>query len=279
MPRTLHDEFARDYLQEFLSDFGTVTTEYVISSEVRRVDVYFEPDRTALPAPMGLLGRMIEMPCLIEPFRNAVPVVEIGNCKAKSVGLGIRLIREAKSDGKIFHYGSRPFLWLISPTISQDIYRGFSGIETPEWGPGVFILPEHERTGLIAIHRLPVTLDSLWLRLLGRDNVQKKAVRELMALPQNHPYRASTLRHIAVLQKNLKARQNITNDLQEVIMALSITYEQIEAEILERGEARGRKEGSQERARSIALEMLREGIDPTMVARITQLPIDQLPTP
>jgi hypothetical protein len=63
------------------------------------------------------------------------------------------------------------------------------------------MLPRHDRSALIAIHRLPVTLDTLWLRLLGRDNVQKKAIKELMALPQNQPYRASTLRHIAVLQK------------------------------------------------------------------------------
>jgi hypothetical protein len=193
MSRTLHDEFARDYFQEFLSDFGTVQTEYVISSETRRVDVYFKPDRACLPAPMGLLGRMIENPCLIEPFRNPVPISEVGNCKSKSVGLGIRLMREVQSNGDSFHYNDRPFLWIISPTISKHISQGFGGLETSEWGPGVFILPKHERTGLIAIHRLPVTLDTMWLRLLGRDRVQKRAIQELMALPQKHPYRASTL--------------------------------------------------------------------------------------
>jgi EAL domain-containing protein (putative c-di-GMP-specific phosphodiesterase class I) len=88
-------------------------------------------------------------------------------------------------------------------------------------------------------------------------------------------YRASTLRHIAVLQKNLKARQNITSDLQEVIMALSITYEQIEAEILERGETKG----SEKTAQAIALTLLQEGMSPPNVARITGLTLEQLPKP
>jgi hypothetical protein len=44
MSRTLHDEFAKDWMKEFLSDFGTVETEFAISGEVRSVDVYFQPN-------------------------------------------------------------------------------------------------------------------------------------------------------------------------------------------------------------------------------------------
>ncbi len=31
-------------MKEFLSDFGTVETEFEISSEIRSVDVYFQPN-------------------------------------------------------------------------------------------------------------------------------------------------------------------------------------------------------------------------------------------
>jgi hypothetical protein len=83
-------------------------------------------------------------------------------------------------------------------------------------------------------------------------------------------------RHIAVLQKNLRARQNITRDLQEVIMTLSVTYAQFSAKIdqkIEQGSEQGRHSTQQE----IARDLLNDGMEPTTVARLTQLPLNQLP--
>jgi predicted transposase YdaD len=79
-----------------------------------------------------------------------------------------------------------------------------------------------------------------------------------------------------VLQKNLKARQNLSKDLREVVMALSITYEQIEAELLARGREEGRERGREEGVEQVALAMLREGMDPELVARLTKLPISMV---
>ncbi len=52
MSRTLHDEFAKDWMKEFLTDFCTVETEFPISGEVRSVNVYFEPNAKGLPESM-----------------------------------------------------------------------------------------------------------------------------------------------------------------------------------------------------------------------------------
>jgi predicted transposase/invertase (TIGR01784 family) len=121
-----------------------------------------------------------------------------------------------------------------------------------------------------------------------------------LALPPNYPYREISLRHIAVLQQNLKARQNLDSDLEDVIMALSITYEQIEAEILQKGREEGRKEalsityeqieseilqkgreegreeGEIQEKLSIARNMLNEGITLEMIGRVTGLTEAQL---
>jgi hypothetical protein len=64
MSRTSHDEFAKDWMQEFLADFGMVQTEFQISGEVRHGDVYFEPDADRLPAPMGILASSAGSPAL-----------------------------------------------------------------------------------------------------------------------------------------------------------------------------------------------------------------------
>jgi predicted transposase/invertase (TIGR01784 family) len=72
-------------------------------------------------------------------------------------------------------------------------------------------------------------------------------------------------------------------------MALSITYEQIEAELLERGREQGLEQGLEQgeirRSQKIALKLLQQGMRPEEVAQITELPIsmvegfanDQLP--
>jgi hypothetical protein len=44
MTRFPHDEFAKGFLESLLSPFGAVQTSFKISSEVREVDVYFQPN-------------------------------------------------------------------------------------------------------------------------------------------------------------------------------------------------------------------------------------------
>lgn len=41
-----------------------------------------------------------------------------------------------------------------------------------------------DRCGFIAVHQLPKTPETLWLRLLGKGNVQQQAIQEVMALPE-----------------------------------------------------------------------------------------------
>jgi predicted transposase/invertase (TIGR01784 family) len=56
-------------------------------------------------------------------------------------------------------------------------------------------------------------------------------------------------------------------------MTLAITYEQIDAEIRQEG----REEGQLQRSREIAIALLQKGMEPEEVARLTKLPIEQLP--
>ncbi len=174
---------------------------------------------------------------------------------------------------------------MISPTLSKRMQQKYCMHPSEDWGEGIYFLPEGDRAAVIAVHQLPAMPETLWLRLLGRDNVQKWAVTELMALPKDHPYRDLSLRHIAVLQRNLKSRQNLSKDLQEVTMTLAITYEQIEAELIQKGREEGREEGEMRRSYEIAIALLRQGMEPEAVARLTKLSIsmvegcanDQLP--
>ena len=122
------------------------------------------------------------------------------------------------------------------------------------------------------IHQLPKTIDTLFLRLLGRGTVQADAVNELTALPSDHPYRGETLHHISRLQINLKLRQNKTKDLQEVIMNLAPAYDKWLEETL----TKGRVEGRVETQIDIARRMLKKNVALSDVADFTGLSMEVL---
>jgi hypothetical protein len=269
MTRNIHDTFAKEWMQQLLTDFGTVAIETQISSEVRTIDIVFHPDATALsllPA-LGLLGQMLIHPCCaIEAFRNAVPEWEIRNCINKLFHLENELIRQSPTK---LPKSARPFLWIITPTFSKHLQTEFKAEPHPKWGQGIYFLCNAERTAIIAIHQLPKTIDSLWLRLLGKDHVQSEAIAELIALPEDHPYRQETIHHIAILQVNLQVRQNKTKAIKEVIMNLSPAFEKIRDELLAEGEARGKQSGQQVERRSMAKKMLQEGASIEFITKVT----------
>ncbi len=277
MTRKLHDAFAKECLQELLADFGEVTVEQPIAGEVRTIDIVFYPDPAAaatLPA-LGLLGRMVAQPCLLEPFRNAVPTWEICNCRHKLFDLLLALRRQARRQAQ-GRRAARPVLWILSPTLSKSLQRRFRVVEKPAWGEGIYFLPDPDRTAVVALHHLPRTLDTLWLRLFGRGQVQATAVAELLALPVDHPYRQQTLYHLAVLQVNLRVRQNKSQDLQEVMMNLSPAYEKWEQETLAKGRQEGIQQGIQQGVQEIVERMLQANFPLETIAQVTGLAIAQL---
>ena len=95
----------------------------------------------------------------------------------------------------------------------------------------------------MAIHQLPRTPETLWLRLLGRGTVQEQAIIELQALEPNHPYRQATLELIFNLRENLKINQRqLDTEDRELIMRLEPLYQQDREQAkLEGGQEVGRK--------------------------------------
>jgi len=75
MTRFIHDQFAKDYLEELLAPFGEVKAPRRVSAEVREIDVWFSP--TANTDILGLLGKLAATPSVFEPFRNAVSSEDI----------------------------------------------------------------------------------------------------------------------------------------------------------------------------------------------------------
>jgi hypothetical protein len=225
--RFIHDQFAKDYLEELLKPFGQVEAPSHLAGEIREIDVLFSPvsTQTADIEILGLLGKLAATPAIFEPFRNPASKEEICDCLLKSLEVRGALQREAKRNKNPIATIETPKLWVLTPTASQTLLSGFRAIENPNWPAGIYFLADYLNTAIVAIHQLPRTPETLWLRLLGRETVQKRAIDELETLPTNYPFQQATLELLYNLQQTLQINKSSEPEDKELIMRLAPFYQ------------------------------------------------------
>ncbi|NEQ36926.1 MAG: flagellar assembly protein H [Okeania sp. SIO3I5] len=224
MTRFIHDQFAKDYLEELLSPFGECQAPLEIRSEIRQVDVFFTPKTSSQNAPevLGLLGKLASNISLFEPFRNPVSINEIRTCVLKLLEVHTDYIRRANREKTKITEENYPKLWILTPTASSKILENIGAKNDGDnWGEGIYLLAPFLRTGLVVIHQLPETLDTLWLRMLGRGSVQQKAIDTLETLPQGNPFRENALLLLSSLRSNLEVSSELEEEDRDLIMRLS----------------------------------------------------------
>ena len=131
------------------------------------------------------------------------------------------------------------------------------------------------KTGVIAIHQLPKTEETRWLRLLGKGTVQEQAIAEVLSLPRDDPQRAGTLQ----LLVNWKISLELTGELEQEEQSLMATLSQAYLEWEQQTEQRGEQRGELREAKSLVLRLLtrRVGELPESVrSQIDHLSLPQL---
>ncbi|MGK7901507.1 MAG: hypothetical protein AB4352_08855 [Hormoscilla sp.] len=254
MTRLVHDQFAKQYLSELLNILGEVEISKEITSEVRQIDVFFIPaaDAASKAEQIGLLGQLAAKGAAgFEVFRNAVEKKQIRECMGKIYDDHSLLERQARRKNATIEEAEYPRVWIITPTISPEILQSFRAEpDTASGMRGIYSLGEGLKTGLIAIHQLPSTPETMWLRILGRSSVQEQAMRELEALSEDNPLREHTLELVYDLLSVLEARQRNEADLdtddQDLIMKLSPVYLERLKTATEQGVQQGVQQGLQQ---------------------------------
>ncbi|MFN6559122.1 MAG: hypothetical protein RMY28_004870 [Nostoc sp. ChiSLP01] len=237
MTRFPYDQFAKDYLKELLQPLGEVETSRKVAAQIREIDVYFIPSpQSSETIELGLLGKFAAKPALIKPFRNAATIAEIRSCMNKLFDIFAEIKRQTKADKNRITESELPCLWILSPTASESILNGFrTSSDEDNWVVGVHFLAQYLRTAIVAIHQLPSTQETLWLRILGKGRVQQQAIDELEALPRNNPLRSKAIDLLLSLKTTLEVNQNIDDEDRDLIMRLSPIYEQKLAEAKQEG--------------------------------------------
>ena len=273
MTRFIHDKFAKDYLEELLKNYGEVKASEKVAGETKEIDVLFTPakQQNSNLQILGLLGRFAENPAIIEPFRNPASTDEICDCILKLLEVKAFLRRESKANKTKLQDSEIPKLWVLTRTISETRLSSFGTMQKESWLSGVHFLPDALRTAIVAIHQLPQTPETLWLRLLGRGSVQSQAIIELQALPLDYPYQKTTLELVYNLRENLRVNQQLEADDRELIMRLEPLYQ--------RDREQAKEEGRQEGEQDLILRQLNRRIgeiNPSLIERIKGLSIEQL---
>ncbi|MFN6185724.1 MAG: Rpn family recombination-promoting nuclease/putative transposase [Microcystis sp.] len=267
-----HDQFAKNYLEQLLSPLGIVEISKEVSDETRQIDLFFSPNPEPNPDDLGLLGRIVLNTVLIEPYRNPPNRSEIRNCLAKLLAILAELQRQAKRENQSYNEDNAPRLWILSPSVGITVIEGFGAKLEPEWPEGVYFLPSLYRTAIIAINQLPVTAETLWLRLLGRGKTQNQAVRELLELPQGNAFRENVLELLISWRVNMEINNILETEDREVFMTLSQTYQEWKEATKQEGRQEGKLEGKLE---SIP-RLLALGLSVEQIAQALDLDLEQV---
>ncbi|MCY7273199.1 MAG: DUF4351 domain-containing protein, partial [Phormidesmis sp. CAN_BIN44] len=116
----------------------------------------------------------------------------------------------------------------------------------------VYFMADIFKTAIVAIDQLPETEETLWLRILGRDETQERAIRGVLALPTNHPRRNGILRLLTSWKVRIDVGGIEDFSGQEALMALSEAFLEWEQATQQRAEAKGIEQGQ----RSLLLRQL-----------------------
>ena len=201
-------------------------------------------------------------------------------CANKLYSYFAELNRQARREDVSLDVENLGRLLIISTTVSQDLLDTFGATINPAIDcSGVYSFPKGWFGSIIAINKLPVTKETLWLRILGKGQIQRRAVDELLALPDTSEHKENTLRLIANWRIITIKQTNLIEEDQEIVMNLSTAYVEWEQKTLEQGRQEGEQQGIQQGEKRLIIRQINKRFDvipDALVEQIHQLSIEQL---
>ncbi|NER37285.1 MAG: hypothetical protein F6J93_25515 [Oscillatoria sp. SIO1A7] len=269
MTRSPHDSFAKDLLSEVLKPLGKFQTPLEVRDEPRQIDIWFVPANSPEtdPSQFGLLAAIVRKECLLEPVRAGLTPDEIDNCVRRQLIFYGLLKRNAARENKKITREEYPGLWILCPTVSNKVREMFAAKSKEGWPRGVYFAPEGAKWAIVAINQLPETRETLWLRVLGKGSVQKRALDELRSLPASDRLRRNILEVVGMWYSTLLSIEEPTDEQEELKMELSKTYQEFREAIKEEGRLEGIERGIEQGIERGKIQSRRQFIENFLTAR------------
>ena len=273
MSQNPFDAFSKEFLSELLSPFGKVERSFEVPGESKYIDLLFLPTDDIQSKEKGILKQVISTPSILEVYSGSPTVDELSTCLLKLLWLREDITRKAKSDKHKLSPRELPWLWVLVPSLSAPLKKASGVIRKPRSAQGIYHFPNSMiQTVIVSIKELPTTPEYLWLRILGRNQTQAKAIEEVLALSPTDPRRTSILRMLFAW-KIVTIETNPS--LIEFSEVMSMAYPQVYLDWEATTEARG----EEKKALSIVLRQLnlRVGLlDESSEAKVRRLSVNQL---
>lgn len=127
-----------------------------------------------------------------------------------------------------------PDLWILGTTVSPEVTEEL--LAKKGWPVGVNFSPGIFKVAIVAINQLPANAETLWLRMLGKGGVQKRAFNEVKELPEESSFSKNVLDVVQKWYSALHGKEEKTPEEQELIMELATSFAEWEQATLQRGQ-------------------------------------------
>ncbi len=224
--RNVYDHIAKKIGKGALDTAGATVTEYEVSRDAQRADLWHEPDpaRKTERERLGLLGAITKDLCLIEVFGHTPDDRELRASMSKHFSYWEERLRKDKTQSRRRRHKGRPaspvrepHLWMIAASFSAPMLAAIRASPSPEHPRGVYSHgSDVYRTGIIVANELPRDRSTLLVRLMAGGQVLGGALDDLMALPEDALEHSMAEEILVQALHRLGKKPNLTDEEEEV---------------------------------------------------------------
>jgi hypothetical protein len=240
-----------------LAPSGRTDVQHEIHANARQADLrhHPDPDRASERAHLGLLGRLAQVPCLLELFSSVPGEDKILDCVGKLIAFRQELRREAIKTARASPAPPfrKPVLWLITagrPTLGLAM---LGAVPAEGWPSGVYLtpvpaaggrrpsagMPGGLRVGFVVASELPRERGTILVRLMAGGATLAAAVADLTALPAGAFERLVASADVLELRAMLAQKSKRTREEEEFIVSTEDAFEQFAEEARREGRRQG----------------------------------------
>jgi hypothetical protein len=296
MAQYKHDRFFKFYIQSLYRSKGnTLKNIQIHNDEDLEIDLMFVGDLNKegwQQQNLGLFDRLMQThpTIIVEHYSNYLEETDINKSITRKNLYWTSKLKEltelAKQEGKLTEANrlsseaiasieaQHPFTWILTVNCSEKLLKLCNAEPDLDLGAGVYRLAGLLRMGIVVIERLPTTPENLWLKMLGNRESARMAFGAIEQLAtgdrkSRNDIMAACWKYCVYL-KDLEV-ESLTPEESEFMKTMEEIDALYEAE-MNNAELRGKLQGKM----AIALKMLQENIPLDVIARITELSLDQI---